>query len=226
MNELIFQHDGLVFDHAEGEFKTLKEFLYSSAQNVASEYSNTVDFHNRQQKDFPKVILDDLYQDDYLDVYLEDLSKHGNTFPQLLLYSIMIMACSLFESSIRLVFESMNHFNKTDLQWDKLKGSVVHKTVKLLKAIDLRLEDEKEYIGEFENFYMVRNCIVHNNGSIDNYRGKAKLLEYARRTGIISDDDSEQTLELKQSYCEKVCETFESFFTYLSLDYQSKKKSA
>jgi len=226
MHELIFQHDGLVFDHAESEFKTLEEFLYTSAQNVVSEYSKTVEFHNRHQKDFPKAILDDLYQDDYFDVYLEDLSKHGNTFPQLLLYSIMIIACSLFESCMRLVCESMNHFNKTDLHWDELQGPVVHKIVRLLKAIGLRLEDEKEYIGKFENFYMVRNCIVHNNGSIDNYRGKAKLLEYAKRMGIISDDDSEQALELKQSYCENVCETFESFFLHLSLDYQSKKKSA
>jgi len=63
MRELIFQHDGLVFDYVESEFKTLKEFLYTSAQNVANEYSKTVDFHNRQQRDLPKVVLDDLYQD-------------------------------------------------------------------------------------------------------------------------------------------------------------------
>jgi len=226
MYDAIFQYDGLVFDYAESEFKTLKEFLYSSAENVAKEYSELVDFHSKQQKDFPKVILDDLYQDDYFDVYLEDLSKHGNTFPRLLLYSIMIMACSLFESSIKLVFESMNHFGKTKLRWDNVPGNVVEKTIKLMKEIGLKLEDEKDYTSKFGNFFMVRNCIVHNNGVIDQYRGKVKLLEYAKSAGLMSEDDSEGVLELNKTYCENACETFENFFLYLSLDYQSKRESS
>ncbi|MFC2017442.1 hypothetical protein ACFLUD_03415 [Chloroflexota bacterium] len=224
MDDLIFQHEGLVFDHAEGKFETLHEFLSLSAENLLKEHAEYVDFHNKQQKNYP-LILDDLYNEDYTDFYLTGLGKYGNTFPRMLLYSIMIMACSLFESNIKLTYKVMNHFSATKLKWDDLRGTVVDKTIKLLKDIGLNVKDEKETMEKFRNYHMIRNCIVHNNGEIQEYRYKDKLLKYANELGLVSSAYDEPILELTRDYCNEVCDDFMFFFSGLSINYSSRRKN-
>ena len=225
MDDPVFQHEGLVFDQAEGEFKTLQEFLSISAENLVKEHTEYTDFHDKQQKNYHPAYLDAMYyaEGDYIDVYLEGLGKYGKTFPRMLLYSIMIMACSLFESNMKLIYKVMNHFQTSELRWE-VKGTVIDKTIRLLKDIDLHVEEENEKIEKFRNYYMVRNCIVHNNGEIQDYRYRDKLLPYATDKGLISDGFDEPILELNREYCDEVLNTFTFFFSDLSINYSSKRK--
>ena len=102
MDDPVFQYEGLVFDQAEGEFKTLQEFLSINAKNLVKEHTEYTDYHDKQQKDYHPAYLDAMYyaEGDYIDVYLEGLGKYGTAFPRILLYSIIIMACSSFESNL------------------------------------------------------------------------------------------------------------------------------
>jgi hypothetical protein len=223
MYDPIFQYKGLVFDQAEGEFKTLQEFLSVSAENLVKEHTEYTDFNDRQQRDYHPAYLDAMYlaDGDYIDVYLEGLGKYGITFPRILLYSIIIMACSSFESNMKLIYKVMNHFNTSNLKWENVKGNVVDKTIKLLNDIDLHVEDEKEKMNEFRNYISVRNCVVHNNGEIQDYRYRDILLPYVTDKGLILDDVDEPVLELNREYCDDVLNTFIFFFADLSINYSS-----
>ena len=226
MDDPVFQYEGLVFDQAEGEFKTLQEFLSINAKNLVKEHTEYTDYHDKQQKNYHPAYLDAMYyaEGDYIDVYLEGLSKYGISFPRILLYSIIIMACSSFESNMKLIYKVMNHFKASKLEWDKVRGNVIDKTIKLLKDIDLHVQDENEKMDKFRNYYMVRNCIVHNNGEIQDYRYRDKLLPYATDKGLISDGFDEPILELNREYCDEVLNTFTFFFSDLSINYSSKRK--
>ncbi|MFC2066773.1 hypothetical protein ACFLUO_06965 [Chloroflexota bacterium] len=221
MDDPVFQYEGLVFDQAEGEFETLQGFLSISAENLVKEHTEYTDFHNKQQHNY-SLILDDLYNQDYIDFYLTGLGKYGRTFPRMLLYSIIIMACASFESNMKLIYKVMNHFSTSKLLWDEVRGTVVQKTIKLLKDIDLHVEDEKVTMEKFKNYYMVRNCIVHNNGEIHNYRLRDKLIQYAGDKGLLPDGYDEPMLELNRDYCDEVLNTFIFFFSNLSINYSSK----
>jgi len=133
------------------------------------------------------------------------------------------MACSLFESNMKLIYKVMNHFQTSELRWE-VKGTVIDKTIRLLRDIDLQVEEENEKIEKFRNYYMVRNCIVHNNGAIQDYRYRDKLLPYATDKGLISDGFDEPILELNREYCDEVLNTFTFFFSDLSINYSSKRK--
>ena len=71
---------------------------------------------------------------------------------------------------------------------------------------------------------MVRNCIVHNNGEIQDFRYRDKLLLYANKKSLISDRFDEPVLKLKREYCDEVLNSFEFFFADLSINYRAKKK--
>ncbi len=226
MDDPVFQYEGLVFDRAEGEFEALQEFLSISAETLVKEHTEYTDFHDKQQKSYSPALLDAMYfsEGDYIDVYLDGLGKYGRTFPRMLLYSIMIMACSLFESNMKLIYKVINHFQTSELRWDEVKGTVIDKTFRLLKDIDLHVEEENEKMEKIRNYYMVRNCIVHNNGEIQDYRYRNKLLRYASDKGITTDDYDETMLELNRDYCNEVLNTYIFFFSDLSINYSSKHK--
>ena len=226
MDDPIFQYKGLVFDQAEGEFQALQEFLSTNAENLVKEHSEYTDFHDEQQKNYHPAYLDTMYlaDGDYIDVYLEGLGKYGMAFPRILLYSIIIMACSSFESNMKLIYKVMNHFKASKLEWDKVRGNVIDKTIKLLKEIDLHVEDEDEKIKRFRDYHMVRNCIVHSNGEIQDYRYRDQLLPYASDKGLLSDGLDEPILELNREYCDEALDDFMFFFADLSINYSRKHK--
>lgn len=228
MGSSLFQHDIFVFEHAIAEFETLLEFLSISAGHLAKEHSDYMDWHNKYQKRYPMVLDFDI-GDGYIDDYLEGVGKYAHSYPRLLLNATMILACSLFEDNMRLIAKAMNHFERTKLQWDSLKGlCVVDKARKLLKDIGISFEDEEKYYSKFKNYWMVRNCIVHHDGLINAYRNSDKLLAYAVEADIAPTDPlykpgDNRYLQLTDVYCRDVGDTLVYFFNQLYFNYPKRR---
>jgi hypothetical protein len=225
VDELLFQHETIVFDMARDHFETLREFLSLSSENLAKEYSDYVDSKEKEQKTWPMAILEGFYHEDYIDNYLGGLGKYSRTFPKLMLYSIMIMACSSFEKNMQLVCRVMNHFKRTQLEWEKMKGSVVDKTARLVETLGFKMDEIRPTLAIIRDYCMVRNCIVHEGGSIEGRPKTDRLMKHAIESGLLPDEFSEESLVLTQSYCERVCDTFSSFFLDLSLKYPNSSRS-
>ena len=63
------------------------------------------------------------------------------------------------------------------------------------------------------NYFMVRNCIVHNNGLIDEARNPERIKQYADEKGIVLDNPGQTELLINEEFNNEVCATMHQFLT-------------
>ncbi len=71
------------------------------------------------------------------------------------------------------------------------------------------------------NYFMVRNCVVHNNGLINKARNPERIRQYAVEKGIILDNPSQQELLINEEFNKEVCNTMHQLFNKLHSAYYS-----
>ena len=72
---------------------------------------------------------------------------------------------------------------------------------------------------EFDDYFMVRNCIAHHNGFIQNLRNPNKIIKYATKKKILIDESGHLEILLNTDFNAKVCETMVKFFGKLASAY-------
>ena len=71
------------------------------------------------------------------------------------------------------------------------------------------------------HYFMVRNCIVHNNGLINEARSPERIKQYAAEKGIILDDLGQPELLINEEFNKEVRNTMYQFFNKLHSAYYS-----
>lgn len=220
MEEVFSRDVAAVCERATTLFDSLKDFLYSGEQYVAKEYANYVDWHQEHQKRQPW-LMDWELSDGYLDRWLEGLAERGHGFPRFLYYSFVILACSLFEDSMRMVSRAFVNLGLVEAGWDSLRGAPLVRAKKLLNRTGMRLRGEEELLRKLQDHYMVRNCVVHHSGVV---RQASRLAVHAMESDILSEGHEEPILELSGEYCREVGDAFEMFFLELSIRWFARKR--
>lgn len=218
MDDLLFERIGLVFESAGSDMESLLDYFPVVAASLAQANSDYLERKERYQKNSPWWMDDDSTSGD-VDNPLAGLGEYGLGFPRFFLYSYMISACSLFEYEIRLVHKVYVHFKVIDFPWNKgcnkLDNGLVDEARKVIETIGLKIDEEEETWKKIEDYFMVRNCIVHNNGLIEESVYPDKLMEYARDAEILPEHaelEDEPRLELSAEYCEEVVNTMHDLF--------------
>ena len=71
------------------------------------------------------------------------------------------------------------------------------------------------------DYFTIRNCIVHNNGAINDARNPERITRYATEKGIITDNHGQPELLVTPEFNREVCDTMEKFFGKLTSAYYS-----
>ncbi len=178
----------------------------------------------------------------------QDLQKiYGQLYPRFLNYSFLISACSIFEYQLERICDLVKEEHKMPFSWDMddSKDSALMKMKRYLRLAGVVLIDDLPRIElpppDFKptevfdesrvivkvlwrslgNYFMVRNCIVHNNGLIDKARNPERIRQYATEKGIIHDNQGQLELLISEEFNREACDTMGKFFDKLRSAYYS-----
>ncbi|MBI4304108.1 MAG: hypothetical protein HY665_07215 [Chloroflexi bacterium] len=178
----------------------------------------------------------------------KDLQKiYDQLFPRFLKYSFLVSACSIFEYQLKRICDLVKEEHKMPFGWDMddSKDSALNKMRRFLGYAGVVLKDDlprtefpppdfkpteifdedrvivKELWRSLGDYFMVRNCIVHNNGLIDEARSPERLGQYAAQEKIVLDNHGQHELLINEVFNREACHTMGKFFDKLRSAYYS-----
>ena len=178
----------------------------------------------------------------------QDLQKiYSQLYPRFLNYSFLVSVCSIFEYQLERICDLVKEEHKMPFSWDMddSKDSALIKMKRYLKLAGVILVDDpprielpppdfkptevfdesrvivKELWQALSNYFMIRNCIVHNNGLINKARNPEKIKQYAAKKGITLDNQGQPELLINEEFNREVCNMMEKFFDKLRSAYYS-----
>ena len=178
----------------------------------------------------------------------QDLQKiYGQLYPRFLNYSFLVSACSIFEYQLKRICALIPKEHKMPFGWEMslAKTSMLMKMKSYFKLAGIVLKDDPPRIElpppnfvptevfdenrviiktlwkALENYFMIRNYIVHDNGLINEARNPEKVRKYAIEKGIVLDNSGQSELLISVDFNREVCKTMEQFFSKLHSTYYS-----
>ncbi len=180
--------------------------------------------------------------------YWQDSQKiYDEVYPRFLNCSFLVSVCSIFEYYLKRICDLVKEEHKMPFGWESSlsKGSMLMKVKSDLKLSGIVLKDDpprielpppdfkptevfdenrviiKELWQALENYFLIRNCIVHYNGLINEARSPEKVRDYAITKGIILDNSGQSGLLITEEFNKEVCSTMHQFFDKLHGAYYS-----
>ena len=177
----------------------------------------------------------------------DSMKIYDEVYPRFLNYSFLISACSIFEYQLKKLCDLVKEEHKMPFSWEMSlsKGSVLRKIKSYLNLAGITLQDDPprielpppdfkptEVLDESRiiikalwealgHYFMVRNCIVHNNGLVNEARSPERVRQYATEKGIILDNLGQPELLINEKFNKEVCNTMHQFFDKLHSAYYS-----
>ena len=195
------------FDHlvAHQRLEKLKQCLY-----VTEKYLEKAK-EEFEAKSYEELGLTLLPQDTKNEVYSEELWYYTMKFPRILRNSFLVTAHSLLEYELNVICRKLKKACQIPISWSDLKGDKLEQAKSYFKLAGLDLSFNNPTWQEISNYYLVRNCIVHNNGLIAGVQKEQALCDYINRKKIISEDTIEEEIALTASFCKGVIDTMQYF---------------
>ncbi len=184
----------------------LKQYLHVTEKYLHKAKTDFKAWSDEQVKELPREQYDE-YQDFHQDEYW----RYEEKFPRILRNSFLVSAHSLLEYEINVICRRIEKEQQIPISWKDLKGDILGRTKSYCKLARLDLPVDDPTWQEIDNYYKVRNCIVHNNGLIEGARKEKTLRDYITRKKIVSEDTIEEEIALTAPFCEEVINTMKDF---------------
>jgi len=152
---------------------------------------------------------------EFYEFYSDEYWRHEEKFPRILRNSFLVSALSLLEYEINVVCRRLKKDQRVEVSLSDLKGDTLEQAKLFFKFAGLNLRYDSPTWQEINNYYLVRNCIVHNGGLIKAFKQEQKLRNYITHKNIISQDTIEEELALTGQFCEEIIETMQAFIEEL-----------
>jgi len=139
------------------------------------------------------------------DLESQFLPLFSATFPPILHSSLVVSSVMLIELELRAFADALQKHLSLPLSMSDLQGSLLERFRKYavsLAGLEMSPQDGQwaDVVGVFE----IRNCLVHNYGSLDRFSRRAIVEGFAQRHGvpalendIIKPDDATSAIVLK-----------------------------
>jgi len=211
--------DGLISHSEEGVlgdmWDALREYLSRMEEYLLKAERK---FSAWADKELEKLQSDE--RGNFYEAYAEEFSYHME-FPRILRNSIFMSACSVLEYWMRVICSGLKEKQHMPIRWNDLRGGTI-KQFRLyfeLAHLDIPVGMNKKW-QEIENYYLVRNCIVHEQGLLEKFRNNSRLLRFVEKRGIISEDNGEKEIALTKQFCEETIDIMEDFSHKIYLAYR------
>ncbi len=195
------------FDHlvSHQRLEKLKQCLYVTEEYLgkAKEEFEAKSCEELGLNLYPKDVCDDIYN--------EEQWYYAVKFPRIVRNSFLVTTLSLLEYEINVICNKLKIMQTIPINLSDLKGDVLDRTKIFYKLAGLDLQDNNLNWQEINKYYLVRNCIAHNNGLISGVKKEKELRVYITRKKIISEDKIDEEIALTASFCKEVIKTIQYF---------------
>jgi hypothetical protein len=198
--------------------------------NELERYLDLTEKHlKKETKNFQTLIEEEARQmiPDERDEYFEFMSDNEwqlqTRFPRILRNSFLVSTCSLFEIEMRGICKILQKDFNIPIPSSALNGDILERIKNYWKLAKLKPPSANNTWKEINQFFLVRNCIVHNGGYIKGFRDELELNKYGSKMKILSDDTIQQEIALNEEFCKHVIKTLRLFLTQLDKDYRVAK---
>ena len=101
--------------------------------------------------------------------YAEDVDKIQEVFPRILRYSLFVTSMTKLECNIVLLCKGAQKIFELSADFNPKPPNVINRAIEYLeKHIGINIKKFSHYTELIENYRMVRNCIVHSEGTSQN----------------------------------------------------------
>lgn len=164
-------------------------------------------------------------RDEFGEFYSDTYWDYAETFPTILRNSFLVSTYSLLEQKMAFICEQLQKDKSLTVSWKDLKGDTLEQFKKYCNLASLPLSFNNQAWQEINNYSLVRNCIVHNNGLIEGFREERKLHAYAKAKNIISKELIRKQIILTEQFCEEVIKTIKAFLIKVLEAYESQRET-
>lgn len=190
--------------HMQGWFPIAIVGLPSEVETLAQYLQESLAFVSRREATFRAEIDRHVRSagllDDQADAFYEsredDLARWSAGFPNLITSTTLVSACSALESALMSICKDIEKQSKKDIEkqdkieivkgWRDFDRDKARPTGRFRAAaflnVNVGIDVAQERLwGEFNDYFTLRDCVVHTQGAIDDVRNPGALRQVIRR---------------------------------------------
>ena len=103
-------------------------------------------------------------RNEFYEFYSDEYWRYAEKFPRILRNSFLVSAHSLLEYEMNVICKRLRKEQQIPVTLSDLKGDELERVKLFFKNAGLSLDYNGSTWQEINNYYLVRNCIVHNSG--------------------------------------------------------------
>jgi|WetSurMetagenome_2_1015567.scaffolds.fasta_scaffold02589_5 hypothetical protein len=150
----------------------------------------------------------------YSKTTLEKIKYHYKyTHGDILRKSIIISSIILLESGIDIYCRDFKENKKIKIGYKDLKGDLLDRfKFYSQKILDSTFSFNSQLWSDIVGLYEVRNCLIHNNGSIKYFSKKKVIEEFIKRNDVFEIDEDD-FIKITHQACNFGLKTIEKFYS-------------
>lgn len=194
-------------------FSSLKDYL----EMVEKQFETVREIERaRTNLTPPPGLTEEEYQEWCSEYQAEVLSfeeRYERDFPSKIRYSFIVILHIVLEDRLRATCNEIHNRRDLPIKEKDLKGAPLERVSTFLKKIAAIDYNNQSVWQKLKDLQMIRDCIVHTNGKIEESRDKNRLYDLCKKEiGISSEDGS---LVVDNSYCTRTLEAIAAYFSGL-----------
>jgi len=199
-----------------GEIEYLKNYLHSVEACLEKAEKDFENWANEEAAKLPPSA-----RDDFQESLSEESWRDREVFPRILRNSFLVTLHSVLENELAWMCESLRRKKGISTSWhDRKKGSVLKRLKHYISTeCGLDFPTGQSWV-EINSYTAIRNCIVHNAGSVTGFSKEKELRDYCSKHRGVIDIDKDGNLELSKEFCRQAVCTLQVFFKDLYDSYE------
>lgn len=195
-----------------------KRFYIDLPLDDFKNYSKTVEeSFSIYQKEFQTEMetISEEDQEQYMDYWFDEYQDYIITYPSIHRKSLFISIYSFFEHKLTSLCKEIIEKKKIELKLNDITGSGIEKSQKFLKkVVKINFPDNTSEWKLIKDYNKIRNCIVHNNGIIDDYNKPGELKKIIENIYHIRYDE-DSIIKINNGFCDEFISIISKFLHLL-----------
>ncbi|NRS50993.1 hypothetical protein [Brevibacillus sp. HB2.2] len=160
-------------------------------------------------------------EDDLWDFYYGKIYVMSEEFPTVLRYSVFTQAYSLLEHTLLRYCKLAESELELTISHKDLAGNGIEKFQKYLKKVaNISFPDNTESWNAIKGYNIIRNCIAHTLGEVDEMRKAQEITSVLSKMKYIELDHSK--IYLGERFCDDVLRNISDFLDRLEENYKER----
>ena len=188
----------------ESEIEELQEYIQNFERWFEDGLIRLKKMYEEKMKKYSKL---DLFEGDFFAEEYEKIKRFWRYFR----YSVIVLIFSILEHLLEKICNIVKHFKGLSLNPSDLKGQGIERAKNFIrKACKIPFPSDSSEWKFIQDLLKVRNCIVHVNGKIDEYKEPDELKNVINRISGLDSDEYGYVM-IKKNFCQNCLTILKSF---------------